>query len=379
MAYPTRIQPQSAELESDWREAQHYFKAREHVIFLSYCRFWEKHGFVQQSLARELVRLGVQVTWLDGEGWRPYRPTLHSNSPLLRVEQLFRFPGERFQWTRGLSHLSQKKKIGRLLKKFPSSVIWAQAGINDALAGSLPYVDVYSTFDDPYRHAPDGVLCNKAKVIVCQNSITLRRMRNVHREKSILCLPPVDMSEVQESIISPLELPATFPKKIMGYIGSFFSHDYDLVLFEKMVNTFPQYGFILAGRTDPAGLRVIKELERLSQFRHFAWVPRSQVSSLWRKLNLTLLLYRPFRAQEGAFPVKVLESLYFNVPCISTAVAKTEDLRGIFPQSSLPSELILLAEKMILSPPNLESAYRDLSIRMSPYFHLSEVAKRLRS
>src|SRR5690606_27087776 len=72
------------------------YRRRGGVLFLSYCRFWERHGFVQQSLARALVKEGVPVVWLDGAGWRPYQPVVLPPDSRLTVQPLSQLPLRRF-------------------------------------------------------------------------------------------------------------------------------------------------------------------------------------------------------------------------------------------------------------------------------------------
>src|SRR4051812_9045107 len=86
----------TSEIEARWQKALAYYRARKAVVFISYCRFWEKHGFVQQSLAKLLSENGVKVLWLDGAGWGRYEPVIHFPNPNLVVKQLFQPKGRRF-------------------------------------------------------------------------------------------------------------------------------------------------------------------------------------------------------------------------------------------------------------------------------------------
>ncbi|NDB81495.1 MAG: hypothetical protein EB127_01910, partial [Alphaproteobacteria bacterium] len=45
---------------------------------------------------------------------------------------------------------------------------------NSRVIEKLPYVDVFSVFDDPYIHSPEGKLAEKAQFIVTQN-FTIKR------------------------------------------------------------------------------------------------------------------------------------------------------------------------------------------------------------
>src|SRR3989304_3845311 len=89
-------------LQSRFEKSLEYYRSRGGVVFVSYCRFWEKHGFVQQSLARYLTENQVPVTWLDGAGWRSYAPSFSWWSPFLTVRQIQRLPGERVAPVRSL-------------------------------------------------------------------------------------------------------------------------------------------------------------------------------------------------------------------------------------------------------------------------------------
>jgi glycosyltransferase involved in cell wall biosynthesis len=368
------------EIDRRWNGALSFFKSRKKVIFISYCRFWERHAFVQQSLAKLLVNNGVEVVWLDGSGWRPYRPTLYFKSPLLTVSQLWELPGRRLSAVASFNvelQYRQIKKIRGGSKIRP--VLWAQGGINENLVDLLPYVDVFSTFDDPLRHSADGPLCQKARLILCQNSEALNLLKTVNH-KTLLSFPPVDMDEIRFGKSEEFRLPPDFPTRRMGYVGSFFGKDYDLVLLEHLVRTLPKVGFILAGRSDTEGERAVKFLSQYPNFVAYRWVPRESIAPIWKSLNVGLLLYRPVPEQSGAFPTKVIEAAYFGVPCVATKVPKTQDLEGMFPRTSLPDEIVQIAAKLAEgSEQDLQKIYSRLYVDLHPKLHLSRVAERLRA
>lgn len=378
----TAVETRPAKLdERRWQSAVQYFRQRGGVIFLSYCRFWEKHGFVQQSLAYALAREGVPVTWFDGEGWRPYRPVISTPIPGLRVCQLPALPGRRFTPVDALD-LARKGSVLRdeMKRMGGNPVIWVQAGCDDRLALEVPEVDVFSVFDDPYRHSPVGDLCQRAKVIVCQTPFAASVIEGTLGEKVHVMLPPMQMpgaktgTEVFDAQ-AELDLPAGFPTSIFGYIGAFFSTGFDLELFEDFVRSFPDRGFLLMGRTDPVGLRALERLKRYPNFVSFSWADRRLVAAAWKKLSLCLLFYRPNRGQDGAFPVKVLESLYFGVPSIGTRVPKTSGLEGVCPRSPFGEQLkMLVPSALTQSPSHLQHLYERFSLEMDPRFHLSQVA-----
>jgi glycosyltransferase involved in cell wall biosynthesis len=367
------------DLESRWQAALPYFQARRSVVFVSYCRFWEKHAFVQQSLARYLVENGVSVTWLDGTGWRPYRPTQTLRSPLLEVRQLRELPGRRIPGVRTLSWEWQAEQIKRLLRGRRPPVLWIQGGVDEAVAERLPYIDVFSTFDDPYRHDVTGPLIKKAHFVLAQNSYCEKLLSPFIPDKVSLALPPVDMAQDVFEEKSDFQFPTDFPKKILGYIGSFFHDDYDLVLFEQMVRRLPDYGFVLMGRTGAGGQKVLQRLEQYSNFLSLPWVPRAKVASVWKKIDACLLLYRPERFQDGAFPTKVVEATYFRVPCLATRVPKTLDLEGIFPRAAFFEALRPLVEECLRISSGRISQIRDyFLVETNPKLHLARVAESLK-
>lgn len=376
-SYRSPINAVLADVEARWQKALPFFQRRRRVIFLSYNRFWEKHAFVQQSLARTLIESGVEVHWLDGTGWRPYEPTLYWQSPALRVRQLFEPPGQRFARIKRWTTQHQAKVIQHLAGQKENTLIWIQAGIEELLAERLFAIDVFSTFDDMYRHDPSGPLCQRAKLILCQNTPTFRRLATLGK-KAQRALPPVDISKGVFEKSSAVGFPAEFPKQRMGYIGSFFAKDYDLVLFEDFVRSFPQFGFFLAGRTDPEGEDHLKRLSQYENFIYFPWLKRSQIAPLWKNIHLNLLFYRPFLAQDGAFPTKILEAMHFGVPSIATKVPKTEDLAPFCSRSSFPDELKRFAIDLLgKQTAILEEAYAKLLFEMHPKVHLARVAEAL--
>src|SRR5688572_24913057 len=110
-----KLDSAAADIESRWNAALNYFRSRRAVVFLSQSRFWERHAFAQQSLAKYLVRYGVEVTWLDGFGWRHYQPTLYFDSPLLQVRQIPQLPGCRFPSVERAARHRQERFLSDLI------------------------------------------------------------------------------------------------------------------------------------------------------------------------------------------------------------------------------------------------------------------------
>lgn len=363
-----------------WESALEYYRGRKAVVFLSQGRFWEKHAFPQQSLAKCLVKNGVDVTWLDGYGWRPYRPTLYFQDPRLEVRQLFQAPGARFPFVAQRIREWQGRHLAELIRrKGGNPVVWVQDALREDIAAYLPYVDVFSLFDNPYLHDADGPLCRRAKLLVTQNTYAGKLMARTHPEKTFVSLPPMDMApEVFARADRPYALPAGFPSPVVGCVGSFMSADFDLDLLEVFVNRNPKIGFVMLGRTDAVGESYIERLRRRSNFLRLPWVPRSEVAAVWKALSCTLLFYRSFRLQDGAFPTRALESAYFDVPCIATRVPKTDDLEGFFPRSNHVDELENAMASAIAGKSKHREFYAQFSREMDPRHHLTRVAQFLR-
>ncbi len=364
-----------------WKQALVYFRSRKSVLFVSYCRFWERHGFVQQSLAMALAREGVEVVWLDGSGWRTYDPVVACPHPNLKVVQLPALPLRRLPFVSQADLRAKAVYLGHLVKKLGGNpLIWVEGGIDEALVDKLPYVDVFSVFDDPYRHSPQGKLCRRAKALIAQNKTAFNILASAYPEKSHLLLPPVDMGDEAMQLSAQAFLPAGFPDKVMGYVGSFFSDGFDLDLFESFMMAYPDWGFVLMGRTDNEGLLRISDWKTYKNFHYFPWVPRNQVASVWKLLKVTLLFYKANRTQDGAFPVKIVESLRFGVPCIATEVPKTADLEGVFPRSNSLPELKASVEKVLSLPKGkIEELYQKFVSEMDPMHHLAQVASWLQN
>lgn len=369
-----------------WTEAREFFAHHGSVVFFSRSRFWEKHGFVQQSLAYALAGAGIPVTWLDGVGWRSYRPQIHRKSETLRVKQLSTLPLRRLPWVEKLATQIEWRQIRASLAKGRAGkrpLFWVQDGMHPELVRSLPYIDVFSVFDDPYLNSENRALCDKARVIVVQNEHALKILSRDYPDKTFKLGPPVELGEQTFENGPPLPLPERFPKRVMGYIGSFYSGGFDLIQFENFVRSLPEWGFLLMGRTDAEGMSVVQRLSKFPNFHYEPWATRSQVAAAWKCLEVSLLLYRPCLNQDGAFPVKVLESLYFGVPCVGTKVPKTRDLDGMFPLSPFPDQLkkmaVEAANLALQDPATLRANYLQLAARMNPTNYLVQIAQWLRT
>lgn len=368
------------DLEERFQDALSYYRSRGGVVFISYCRFWESHGFVQQSLARYLCENNIPVTWLDSAGWRPYTPVLSWSSPHLKVRQIKRLPFERIAPVRNLSVVVQASDIKREISHLGGNpIVWVQAGLEHGIAELLPYIDVYSTFDDPYHHPIHDPVCEKARLIICQNRFTESLLSEIPSKRRICMLPPVDMRDKNFGN-EPFELPPSFPKKVMGYIGTFRHDGFDLFLLDYFVRKLPDWGFVLMGRTNPAGQMAVDRLKNFSNFLFFPWVERSRLAGAWAKLDVNLLLYRNHPLQDGAFPVKMVEGLHFGVPAVGTQVNKTRDIADYFPCSSFADPLVEMAIKTArMSPEMIKKAYQHFRQETDPRLQLATVSERLHS
>lgn len=370
-----------AEIEAQWTDALSYFRSRGKVIFLSNCRFWEQHAFVQQSLAYHLAQGGVEVLWLDGAGWRPYRPLIGAKSPLLTVRQLPQLPGRRFPWIGSYSVKMTVRLLKSLLRKDHGQrpIVWVQSGFDENVISELPYVDLYSTFDDPYQHAPLGPLCEKSRVVLCQNSLCHRMMSGLIGDKAKLALPPLDLGPDVYRDPTPIRFPPGFPTRRMGYIGSFFSTGFDLVLFENFIRSYPDWGFLLMGRTDKEGFTQVERFKRYPNFLFLPWAPRAETAGAWASINVSLLLYRTLRTQDGAFAVKAVESLHFGAPSVGTQVPKTEDVGSYFPMSPFVETIKRNAlDTAAVGSERITRAHEFFAFETHPRLYLARAAQWLR-
>ena len=357
------------------------FKQRRTVLFLSYMRFWDQQPFVQQSLAKVLTKAGVSVLWYDGRGvglYEPKVPPRRSDWAPLVVKELFRIPGERLSWIRSANLALEKALLLRQFRKGEGPLVWVQGGFEEELLEALPHIDVFSVFDDPHRHEPGSVLSNKARLIICQNTLATELFTQQHADKTVCLFPPALVAQ-SEDPTPALGLPFGFPARRMGYVGSCFSEGFDFELLAKFVRALPQWGFLLQGRTDAEGYRWIDELSKLPNFIYRPWVEPDQLAATWRALHVSLLLYRDLDTQAGAFSVKVLESYHHGVPCIATEVPKTRDLRGV-PRGRTLSELIRLAQDAATTPSQqIQQLARYYEQTMDPTSYLSKVQDALLS
>ena len=171
----------------------------------------------------------------------------------------------RVPWVDRLSCKLQNSTLKKVLKEGERPFVWIQSGLDERVVEKLPYVDVFSVFDDPYLHSPKGILSKKASLVVVQNKFS-RELFEKGPQKLLTLCPPVDMDPVNFSDDLEVEFPPDFPSTLVGYIGSFFSDGFNLVLFEEFIRSFPEWGFVLCGRTDIQGL---KKIEALKNYKNF--------------------------------------------------------------------------------------------------------------
>lgn len=365
------------EIHRRFENALAFFRKRAPVVFLgTRYRFWEQHGFVQQSLAKVLTENGVPVIWLDGAGWRRYRPVKVWDSPLLKVETLTQLPGRRFGLMDAADIHLQAAQVKFHLRKYPDALVWVQGGIDERLAAQLKSIDVFAVFDDPYCHSPTGTLCTKAKLVTVQN-VHAERVFSALAEKTRLILPPVDIRHLEDpSKVKTFSLPSGMPRKVMGYLGAFESAGFDLVLFEDMIRSFSDWTHLLMGKTDAVGEKFVERLKKYPNFLRLPWQPREELAGVWKALRLQTLFYRRAGVNDGAFPTKILESLHFGVPTLSTSVPKTSSLDGIIARSPFPDHLKKLVPALEASQGSghLGELYRYFKSEMDPRLHLARVA-----
>ncbi len=357
-------------LKDRYHDALDYYRKRGGVLFLSYCSFWDEFPFPQQSLAYALVREAIPVTWLDGV--EPGNPRIDHPSSLLKVKRFSRLPGHRFEMIERLNLWRGSASIQREIDHLGGDpVVWVQGGWDEALIQRLPYVDIYSVFDDPYRHKTEGHLCKRAKVILCQNSLAERVMAERWKEKTIW-LPPPFVPPPQETSSGANPFPSDFPERRMGFIGGCHFSRFDFELFEWFVQQLPDWGFVLMGRTDIRGGQEIERLKKYANFIYFPFAHRTQTLEVWKRLDVSLLLYKSAEVQDGAFSIKALDSAYFGVPCIGTLKPVTKDISGYFPMTNDRRALLREAKKISKMPKSkIRAIYEELRLRMDPQLHLA--------
>lgn len=378
LAIPLEISAATlSSIEERWNEALEFYLRREHVVFISdRYRFWDQHGFTQQSLAKVLVENGVRVTWLEGITWKNEAPLVPFNHPHLRVKNLRVYPGRRLSF---LDRFSVKKQVQQIKSELSkNSLVWVQGSLDDRIAKEIP-VEVFSVFDDCELQSPFGELGQKAQIILSQNAFSQDRFRKVFPEKALLALPPVELSHhLFKAPSGNRILPSEFPPKIMGYLGACFSQGFDFELLERFVSALPDWGFVICGRTDEEGNKKIKKLSRYPNFYFRSWIPREMLASLWLKMQCNLLFYKDCRENRGAFPIKVLEALFFGVPSVATRVPKTSSLEGICPVESHPDRLLEAAVQVASNPHDQSRSFGRLFYEMHPKVHLAKVAEILK-
>jgi glycosyltransferase involved in cell wall biosynthesis len=364
-------------IENQWEKAVPFFKKRGHVLFISdRYRFWEEPGFVQQSLAKTLIEAGVKVTWLDGMSWKPLNPTVSVRSPLLQVKQLGCLPGRRFSFLDSLSVSWQIKQIQSKLKDQP--IIWIQGSLDERICESLPEIDIFSVFDDPYLHLEPKSLGEKAKIILNQNQFSNHLYAKKFSSKTTVLFPPMELNEstFTTNRETKIEWPH-FSKPLLGYLGACFSQGFDFDLLEFFLQEKPSWNFLIVGRTDTSGLEKINHLKKYSNFIYHPHLSRDKLASVWPTLSLNLMLYKACRENAGAFPVKTLEAAYFNVPSIATKIPKTEGLENKIFCSSDRRELLEFAAKELSEQKSQKDLFDYLFYEMHPKMHLAKVAERL--
>ncbi len=361
-----------ASIEERFGRALTFFEKRGGVLFLSRERFWDKHGFVQQSLATTLAQRGIPVLWLDGMGWKPYKPTFSEKSSHLSVKQIPTLPGRRIGPIDFVSRKLDAFHVRHAYKRLGNPVVWIEENIDSYLAEALPNIDVFSVFDDPH-HLPKEVL-GRASLIVTQNSFAKELIGEP--KKTRVALPPMEITGRTFDIVPPFRTAFDFPERVMGCVGSLMAPDFDVSLLEFLVATQKDIGFIAAGRTNSESQHRIDTLKAYKNFIYVPWQPRKKASALWQRLQVSLLLYGDYPKQEGGFPTRALEAFYFGIPCVATDIAKTHDLNDLVFRSNDPAIIIEKARELLETQKEIIKAkYERLAYRMNPKLHLARVAE----
>ncbi len=366
-------------IQSEWERAKPFFKRHSHVVMFSLERFWEAHGFVQQSLAYLLADEGLSVTWIDGRGWRRYRPTVNPTRPNLRVTSLRQLPLRRVPKLNVLSRRWEARQLLGYLKAASNPLFWIWGGCDEALLESLPAPDIYSVFDNPYGHLPDGLLGDKARIITCQNSFATALFSTKQKQKTHRVFPPVSLSLAclaAQPLAARAKLPKHFPNQVLGYVGSHLGEGLDFSLIEQTLVAFPSWGVLLVGRTDELGESKLLKLARYPNFHRVAWCPREEALAYWDAIDVAFFPYAELMSQDGAFAVKTLEALHRHKPVFSTRVPKTEDFEGLIHFFSSLAELRSLLESKAVEPPTeLTADFWALAKKLHPKQHLTVIAR----
>ncbi|NDC23730.1 MAG: hypothetical protein EB078_02950 [Proteobacteria bacterium] len=307
--------------------------------------------------------------------WKRSYPAIPEKSPLLMVSQLKCLPGRRWRFIEEASISWQAHQIKSLCRK-ERPIIWVQGSLDDRISERLDSVDVFSVFDDPLLNTPGNPLCEKAKLIVSQNAFADNIFHERYPQKAHIFLPPVELSErVFAKSKQEMLLPPGFPQQVMGYLGAFFPEGFDFEILRYLITSLPAWGFLMVGRTNEEGEKILWELKKFPNFCHHPWIAREQLPNVWSLLDVNLMLYRPHATNSGAFPVKLLEALYFGIPSVATKVPKTSSLEGVIPLSSFPDQIKDLALSEYKFPKDRSATFENLFYEMHPKIHLAKISE----
>jgi len=310
-------------------------------------------------------------------GWRRLTPTLSFSSPLLKIDQLHCLPGRRIPVIDRLSVAWQIQQI-RSIRKKDNPLCWVQGSLDERICASLSEIHIFSAFDDAHLHQNGGALTERAQLIVSQNQFAHSLYQKAYPHKSVLSLPPVELtpSTFQEDG-KENRFAHKFSQPVIGYLGACFPEGYDFELLEFLIQKRPQWGFVIAGRTDDLGLKKIEQLKQYSNFIYHPHIEREKLASLWRSLSINLMLYRPCRQNSGAFPVKILEAAFFGVPTVATETPKTSGLKEWVSCSSDPHQLLDLIQNELREKKDQSPLFDSLFYEMHPKVHLAKIAEAL--
>ncbi|MCL6098110.1 MAG: glycosyltransferase [Bacteroidetes bacterium] len=264
----------------------------------------------------------------------------------------FVIPFHNYKVIRYFNKRSLKKKLFREIEihKIVNPVLLTSSPLVSDIVGEIGEssshyfcLDDYSKLEGTFKELVDfeRELLQKVDTSFSVSDL-LVETRKPSNGKSYFLPQGVDCEHFQKRIDQISAEIANIPKPVVGFFG-LISEWINLQVIEKCVKTYPQYSFILIGKS-------LRNLDSLKQFKNFFYLDEIKYSILPNYASIFDLGLIPFEVNEltiAANPLKLLEYLSMGIPVLSSDLPEVRKFSDLVFVAKDDNEFVELIKRAI--------------------------------
>lgn len=310
---------------------------------------WGRYPSTLQHVANSLMKHNNRVFWVGSLGLR--KPKLNFSDFIRAIQKVIKMFGKKEQikqlnelqpvlifpyvipyhdsnFIRTVNKYFISKEIKKVLKKHSSKnpILVTSAPVSDNIIGSLGEscsvfycVDDYSSMDGAFKSIPqlEKKLVEKADIVFAVSKFLIETRKT--ESKEVYFAPQGVNTEHFTKTEKIAGRVINIKKPVIGFFG-LISEWIDLELIYKSVKAYPEYTFLIIGKS-------VRDLSRFNDCRNFVYLGAVDYKDLPEYASVIDVGLIPFEMNNVSIasnPLKLLEYFSLGIPVVSTNLPEVE-------------------------------------------------------